>query len=253
MKRNLSLIYEKFYKGIKLQKRIIGRKNFTYRLILDVLEPNLTKGKQVLDIGCGAGTLSFYIASKGCYVNGIDISLKAIEACRLNAKKLNVEKNTKFQAAEFLEVEINRKFDLILCNEVLEHLINDNLAIEKIFSSLKIGGIAIITVPLQNAPLFRWGFMKKFDRSVGHLRRYNTDQLINLIKKKNFEIIEEKRIEGVFRNFLFTSRFGGQIVRIANRFAIVSDFLTFLDNITLKLFGESQIIVVAQKPRKERK
>ena len=42
----------------------------------------LSKGT-VLDIGCGAGSHSLYLKSKGLKVKSIDISVGAIEACRL--------------------------------------------------------------------------------------------------------------------------------------------------------------------------
>ena len=46
----------------------------------------LSKGT-VLDIGCGAGSHSLYLKSKGLKVKSIDISVGAIEACRLRGLK----------------------------------------------------------------------------------------------------------------------------------------------------------------------
>ena len=247
MKKSPSLLYEKFHKKIKLQKRIIGKKNFTYRLILDILEPNLGDEKKVLDVGCGAGTLSFYMASKGNYVKGIDISSGVIKACKLTAKVLGLEENTNFQTEDFSKKKIDERFDLVICSEVLEHIKNDKLAVKKLFNFLKSEGILLLSVPSQNAPLFRLGLIKEFDKEVGHLRRYNLNGLVNLLREPGFRILETRKSEGILRNSLFVSRFGSQIVRVANRFEVISDILTFLDNITLKLFGESQIIVVAQK------
>jgi len=109
--------------------------------------------------------------------------------------------------------------------------------------------MTVISVPSKNSPLFKLGFTKKFDERVGHLRRYNQEDLIRLLRKTGFKILEIQKTEGILRNFLFVSKFTGQIIRVANRFWIVSDIFTFIDNITLKLFGESQLIVVAQKPK----
>ncbi len=53
----------------------------------------LAKGK-ILDVGCGAGSHSLYLQEKGLDVKSIDISKRAIEACKLrglnNAHQMNV-------------------------------------------------------------------------------------------------------------------------------------------------------------------
>ncbi len=251
MSHSLSL-YEKYHQETKPQRKLIKKKNFTYRLILSILEPYLINGKKILDIGCGAGTLCFYMANRGNHVKGIDISLKAIRVCKISAQKLGVAQNTRFQTVNFPETAIKESFDLILCTEILEHLVKDNLAIKKMFNYLKAGGMAIISIPSIKAPLHRLGFTKKFDKRVGHLRRYSINKITKLLKKEKFKIIETKKTEGVMRSFLFTSKHTALIIRIANKFQLISDILTFLDNITLKLFGASQIIIVAQKPKAQK-
>jgi len=239
--------YEKYHQKTRSQKKLIKKRNFTYRLILNALEPYLIDRKKILDIGCGAGTLSLYIASRSHYIRGIDISSKAIKACRASAQMLGVTQNVKFQIASFPEIIIKENFDLILCIEVLEHLIKDELAIEKMFNHLKTNGVIIISVPSIKAPLYKLGFAKKFDKQVGHLRRYDLNKIIKLLKEKKIKIIKAKKTEGIIRSFLFTSKRTTPIVRIANKFQFVSDILTFLDNISLKLFGASQIIIIAKK------
>jgi SAM-dependent methyltransferase len=47
----------------------------------------------------------------------------------------------------------NSKFDLIICNHVLEHIVDDLKAIQEIFRVLKKGGKAIIQVPLEESRL----------------------------------------------------------------------------------------------------
>lgn len=53
----------------------------------------LAKGN-VLDVGCGAGSHALYLQNKGLKVTAIDISAKAIEACKqrgvLNAQAINL-------------------------------------------------------------------------------------------------------------------------------------------------------------------
>lgn len=247
MAKNFQSFYEKFHKNTKFQKRIIKPRNFTYRLVLEAINPYLNHRKKFLDIGCGAGTLSFYVANKGNYVKGIDISSRTIKICRINAERLGLNKNIYFQAADFLKIKKSEKFDYVLCNEVLEHLDDDKKTILKIYNELKDNGIAIISVPSKDAPLLKFNFMKEKDRDMGHLRRYNSEELTNLLKMNNFSIIKTIKNEGIIRNLLFITWLGNQIIRIANKLGFVSDILTFFDDITLKLLGESNIIVIAKR------
>lgn len=239
------LTYEEFHRDTAVQTRIIKKNNFTYRIIIDVLTKYLKKGDSILDIGCGAGTLSLYMASKGYDIYGIDISEKAIKACRQSAKILNLS-NVSFKNKNFPNETLNIKADIVVCAEVLEHLKDDRKALEKIYLSLNKGGIAVITTPSKNAPLFRIGYARKFDEDVGHLRRYYLDELVNKCKQQGFLILETKKTEGILRNFLFINSVGGVFIRFIKFF--VSDWVTLLDNILLKLFGESNIFVVVKKP-----
>ncbi len=248
MKKESSLLYEKFNKGIEPQKRIIGKKNFTYRLILDVLEPYLAKGKRVLDIGCGAGTLSFYIAKRGNQVVGIDISLNSIRTCCLSVKNLGLENNVEFRQLNFPKDPIKGCFDLVLCIEVLEHLPEDKKAINYIFKLLLPNGIAIISTPSKNAPLYRLSYSKNFDRKVGHLRRYSENELKTIVSESGFKILEVRKTEGVLRNFLFLNNIAGKSIRLLNKIGFLSDLITLLDKLTISFFGNSNIIFVAQKP-----
>lgn len=67
----------------------------------------LAKGK-VLDVGCGAGSHSLYLQNeKKLAVTAIDISEKAVEACKLRGLS-----NAKVE--DILHLETNEKFDTIL-------------------------------------------------------------------------------------------------------------------------------------------
>lgn len=236
--------HEVFHQTTLMQKRIVDKNNFTYRIIFDVLNKYFKGGKKILDIGCGAGTICLYLGSKGNNVCGIDISQNAIISCNESAKFLGL-KNVSFERMDFPNKVPEGKFDYILCSEVLEHLENDDLALKKVFSLLNNNGIAIISTPSKNAPLYRLGLAKEFDQRVGHLRRYTLEELVEMCKKKGFHILETKKTEGVIRNFLFLNPIAGKLVRFIKFF--VSDVVTFLDNIFLKLFGESQIFVIVKK------
>ncbi len=175
MSKNL---YETFHNKAKSQQKIINSNNFTYKVILSILDPYLTTNKDILDIGCGVGTLSLYCAKKSKKVLGIDISKNAISIANNSVKYLKL-KNVNFETVDFPQNAPKGTYDLILCSEVLEHLPDDSLALKKIFNLLKPNGIAIISTPTKTAPMYRLGLASNFDKRVGHLRRYLLNELIS--------------------------------------------------------------------------
>jgi 2-polyprenyl-3-methyl-5-hydroxy-6-metoxy-1,4-benzoquinol methylase len=98
---------------------------------------------KVLDVGCGNGNSSRQIASLGFEVIGIDISDKTIEA----ANELNPYPNLRFENIAAEELDLNDKFDVIICSEVVEHINEPAPVIKSLKKLLKIDGILIVTVP----------------------------------------------------------------------------------------------------------
>lgn len=240
------LKHEEFHKATNVQNRIISDDNFTYRLVLEELKRYIKPNRTILDIGCGAGTLCFYLAKRGAKVAGIDISEKAISSCKQSANKLLLRRQTSFEVMNFPYETPRRKFDYVLLIEVIEHLRDDDLTLKKVFLLLKDGGIAIITTPSKNAPLYKLGLANKFDKRVGHLRRYDTKELVKKCEKNGFQVIDLKKKEGLIRNFLFINPIAGKFIRVINKLNL-SNFVTIVDNFSKRLFGESDIFIIARK------
>lgn len=243
-------IHEKYHSKTKVFRKVIKDNNFTYRHLLSAINFYIKPYPlKILDIGSGAGSLSIYLASKGNKVLGIDISKKAVVVGIQSARELGL-KNVKFKKMQFPEeIKTNTKFDMILFTEVIEHLKDDALAIKKINRLLKTEGLLIISTPSITAPLHRLHLTQRFDKEVGHLRRYSLTQLKNILKSNGFKILEIKKTEGIIRNFLFINPIAGKLLKYVNFFA--STPVTYIDNISLKLFGESNFIIVAKKKHKK--
>lgn len=244
--RDSKIIHEAYHHSTSPQKKIISENNFTYRLIVNFLNKyiNNKKSFRILDVGCGAGTLAFYLASKGHKVKGIDISDTAIESCRQSAWYLGL-KNVTFDSVAFPRKSLNGTYDFVLLTEVLEHLQNDRLAIRRINRLLTKKGLLFLTTPLSSAPLARLGLIDNFDRRVGHIRRYDIKELRHMLESNGFALLEVKKTEGIIRNFLFVNPLAGKTVRFIKVF--LSDWVTFIDNISLKLFGASNVFIIARK------
>jgi len=100
---------------------------------------NFLEGLSILDIGCGGGLISEPMARLGANVTGIDASKKNINVASLHAKK-NELKISYFNTAPE-DLDITKKFDVILNLEVVEHVDNINLYINSCHKLLKQNGL----------------------------------------------------------------------------------------------------------------
>jgi SAM-dependent methyltransferase len=97
---------------------------------------------EVLNVGCGIGVGSAYIAKKyGCHVTGVDISEKMIAWSRRRARESKVESLVKFQAADVqaLPFEADR-FDVVFAESVLIFVEDKAQAIRECVRVTKPGG-----------------------------------------------------------------------------------------------------------------
>src|SRR5258708_22483158 len=244
---NQRQVHELYHKEVKLQRKIIGDRNFTYRNILGLLNKVIDGDKlQILDVGSGVGTLDFYLAKKVGAIYGIDISKKAVSIAKKNAKLFGLT-NLKFYIGNVNKFKFTSKFDLILCSEIIEHVEDDRKLLGDLRKHLKKTGLIFISTPLESAPLYKWHLTKEFDKRVGHLRRYNLKMLNDLAKNNGLKIVNVYYEDGVFRNIFFVFKFFDPVVRVANRFPFISDILTHIDTISLKLFGPTDICLLIKR------
>lgn len=238
-------LYNLFHKNTKAQSKVIDSKNFTYRLIIEHLESVLDTKKTILDYGSGAGTIDLYLASLGHKVIGLDISNTAIESAKLSAEKLNLKNADFWTSKDGLKKISKIRFDLVICTEVIEHVKDDIGLLRFLNKKLKRNGVVFLSTPSKNAPLYRLGFANEFDLRVGHLRRYTENQLKNLFIESGFNIEAFYKTEGILRNLLFLNPVLGKFVRFIK--GPISDSVTTIDDWLVRLFGESDFIVIARK------
>ncbi len=146
-------IYDKNYYlnvclGSDLYKKTQGKQlNKKWKEILDLIEIN--KGMKILDLGCGRGDVSFYLASKGATVIGVDYSSDAIELAENALKSMpnKIKNSVKFYKQDAKELSFDDNyFDAIISFDVFEHLYKEELEIvmENISRILKKDGILIV-------------------------------------------------------------------------------------------------------------
>ena len=96
----------------------------------------------ILDIGCGGGLLSEPMCRLGANVVGIDASDKNIEVAKFHAKKNNLKINYICSSPETLRID--KKFDVILNMEIIEHVDDIDYFIKKSSQLLKKNGLMFV-------------------------------------------------------------------------------------------------------------
>ncbi|WJI10165.1 class I SAM-dependent methyltransferase [Methanobacterium sp. CWC-01] len=237
--KKLKEFYEKNYERDSDLFEIPHTNDFMYAQVINQILPYLHPGIKILDLGCNTGILSFYMAKKGCEVLGVDLASNAIESAKINKRHHKIE-NVQFESIDFiLDWKKEKEFDLILCNQVIEHIPRDDLFLNKIFLSLKEKGDLILFTPTSYSSLAI--LSKKLtgkcyhDEEVGHLRRYNRKGIQDLIKGIGFEINKVVFLDSALRDWFIIYK---PLRRFNTIFSlpIVRNVFNAIDTILAKLF-----------------
>tara|TARA_B100001250_G_scaffold403642_1_gene418463 strand:- start:1780 stop:2508 length:729 start_codon:yes stop_codon:yes gene_type:complete len=96
----------------------------------------------ILDIGCGGGLLSEPMSRLGAKVIGIDASEKNINVAKHHLKKSKL--NIKYFNVSPENFNINKKFDIVLNMEIVEHVDDVNIFIKQSSKFLKKKGVMFV-------------------------------------------------------------------------------------------------------------
>lgn len=238
--------YDRYHQKNHRFTKVIGRSNFTYFYILKWLHSGyiLTKKPNfsILDVGCGVGTISLYLASLGYRVKGLDVSARAIALAQAAQKDIGLSH------VQFVRGELDHKkekYDLVTCFEVIEHIENDLQFARDLAAKLRPGGHLLLSTPSRLNFLYRIGFYQKFDAEVGHLRRYTPTEISQLLQKAGLHVQKIASTESILRNLLFTTKLG--VVIKLMKGPLIPLFHA-VDEALTPIFGASDIIVLAHKP-----
>lgn len=102
------------------------------------------KAKSVLEIGCGNGRDSIFLAKAGFDVTAVDVAPSAIELAEANIKKAEVKVRTKVANAEKLPFR-DKEFNAVFSLSVL-HATDLDKSLAEVSRVLKPGGYAFIYI-----------------------------------------------------------------------------------------------------------
>ncbi len=95
---------------------------------------------KILDVGCGVGTQLLSLQKRGWNTYGLEPSKTAAEYCR----KLGLNVQQGFSVNEHWS---EPTFDVIMLNQVFEHINDPNQTLMEIYNALKPGGVLMMNMP----------------------------------------------------------------------------------------------------------
>lgn len=110
--------------------------------------PRINQPFYMLDAGSGFGQYSFYIASrnKQCTIDAVDVKEEQIEDCNQFFKACGLT-NVKFAVGDLTQPHATEKYDLVLCVDVMEHILEDVDVFRHFHRSMKSGAMVLISTP----------------------------------------------------------------------------------------------------------
>lgn len=202
----------------------------------------------ILEIGCGIGAPSWHLESYYDKYIGIDYSDELIKQAKLQKRSDKVT----FILADLLNLNVNLRADLIFADGVLHHIPDLDTLMKSLKSVAMPGGYFVVREPHRMNPIvrsLRW-IRKKVDASYSKDQYFfKPSELVNLLKRHNFEDISYKFIG------FFSTPFGEVILRPQWFFLRISKLAILVDSLLDKIlpnflkFMSWDVIVRAKFPQ----
>lgn len=151
------------------------------------------KGEKILDIGCSDHKI---IVNSPFWVHGVLVEkfpyVVGIDYSKENVRKMNSMgfKRIFYQDAE--KMCLKEKFDTIVAGEIIEHLSNPGLFLQKAMGHLNPGGRIVLTTPYPfSLSNLIYAFLKypKTCPNSQHTLWFCPKTIIELVKRFNFEVV----------------------------------------------------------------
>jgi 2-polyprenyl-3-methyl-5-hydroxy-6-metoxy-1,4-benzoquinol methylase len=159
-------------------------------------------GNKLLDLGCGSGAFTIGAGRIGYQSIGINWNDKELGVAKRRIEILR-SANVGFEKFDIRQLDFRsdfyNKFDVVLCIETIEHIIDDQKLIRDISNCLLDGGRVILTTPN-----FHYKAITKGDdgpflpiEDGRHVRRgYTRETLIRLCEDSGLQVIQISYLSG---------------------------------------------------------
>ncbi|MEO8209314.1 MAG: class I SAM-dependent methyltransferase [bacterium] len=103
---------------------------------------------KIFDAGMGFGQYTYFMAKRFPKSNilAVDVKEEQVNDCRNFFSKCGYT-NVKFEIADLTKIDFKNKFDFILCVDVMEHIVEDELVFTNFANALNKGGKLLVNTP----------------------------------------------------------------------------------------------------------
>ncbi|HOU72922.1 MAG TPA: class I SAM-dependent methyltransferase [Candidatus Syntrophosphaera sp.] len=179
--RQDALVFD-YFRRERLTPGEIRRTQYTLSLC------EIRPGMRVLDVGSGRGWFSLAAAKLGAEVTALDLSEENLDRIKRENPSIRTV------CADACAIPDMGKFDLIVTLEVLEHLIEPELALRSILERLSLDGTLLVTVPYKE--VIRYSLCIHCNKKTpmnAHLHSFDRESLSALLVKSGFRTKATKR------------------------------------------------------------
>jgi SAM-dependent methyltransferase len=130
-------------------------------------------GQRIADVGCGPGTMTGLLAPDREIYLAIDLEQDLLDALREAYSDLPAVQTFAGSVTDAAcrDRIVDDGIDTIVCSNLIEHIDDDRLALQRLSEALPVGGFLCLLVPALPA------LYGSFDAIDGHYRRYTKSML----------------------------------------------------------------------------
>lgn len=164
-----------------------------YSIDFQYFRPYLRSSDAVLDFGCGNGGILRLVAKSVARADGLEVNPAAAAIARKQGFKV---------LSSLTELPLEPTYDVIISNHVLEHVRDVCGTLDRLRQSLRLGGIIVLKVPIDDA---RAGYQRQWtpNDSDHHLQTWSPRLFANVLFESGFEVKECRVITSAWHPKLF--------------------------------------------------
>ncbi len=188
------------------------------RKLLEIHRPRPTD--EVLDMGCGWGTISYAMAPVARRVVGVDFSRRAVEECEARLARSGLD-NLEFRVGDARDTGFPAgSFDLVVAADLFEHLYPDDseAVVVEAFRVLRAGGRFAVWTPCRSHVL---EVLKNNDvllkRDPSHVDYKSMRRMRELLQDAGFEVERAYFAESHLPGLQLVERLGQRFVPLLRR------------------------------------